>query len=96
VAVAAVHAPGNQRAWLQNTETEEAALTYVAQAHALGATAVSIMDVSLTPAVVARGHALGLTVHSWVRTLGAQADVLRCEPDGVVTDWPREAGATPP
>ncbi|NLV54957.1 MAG: glycerophosphodiester phosphodiesterase [Acidimicrobiales bacterium] len=91
VAVAAAEAPGGERAFLRNTETEAAALAYLDDAVAVGATAVSVMDVSLTPAVVAAGHERGLTVHCWVRTLDAQAPVLACRPDGVVTDFPAEA-----
>lgn len=91
VAVARRRAPGNERAWLHNTVREGAALAYLRRATEVGATAVSVMDVSLTPKVVEAGHDLGLTVHSWVRTRAVQDRVLDCGPDGVVTDWPAEA-----
>lgn len=91
VAVAARRAPANERAWLHNTRTEAAALAYLRDAVAADATAVSVMDVSLTAGVVAAGHDLGLTVHSWVRSLEVQDRVIACGPDGVVTDWPVEA-----
>lgn len=91
VAVAARRAPENERAWLQNTHTEEAATEYLHRAVALGANAVSVMDVSLTDEVVAWGHDLGLTVNSWVRTLDVQEQVLAARPDAVVTDWPASA-----
>lgn len=91
VAVAAEQAPGVGRAWLHNTETEAAALQYLDDAVAAGATQVSVMDISLTPAVVAAGHERGLTVFSWVRTLGVQDQVIDAGPDGVVTDWVEEA-----
>lgn len=91
VAVAADRAPGNERAWLHNTRTEASALAYLRDAVDVGATAVSVMDVSLTTGVVAAGHDLGLTVHSWVRSLEVQDRVIACGPDGVVTDWPAEA-----
>jgi glycerophosphoryl diester phosphodiesterase len=91
VQVAADRAPGVQRAWLQNTETEAAAIAYCRDAAALGADAVSVMDVSLTPAVVEAGHDLGLVVYSWVRTLDIQERVIGAGPDGVVTDWVTQA-----
>lgn len=91
VTVAARRAPDNERAWLQNTHTEEAAKAYLHRAVGLGANAVSVMDVSLTDEVVAWGHELGLTVNSWVRTLDVQETVLAERPDAVVTDWPAAA-----
>lgn len=91
VEVAVHRAPAEERAWLQNTHTEADALAYARDAVTEGATAISVMDVSLTPAVVACGHDLGLTVHSWVRSLAIQDRVLACQPDGVVTDWPVQA-----
>ncbi|HEX7132783.1 MAG TPA: glycerophosphodiester phosphodiesterase [Iamia sp.] len=87
VGVARRRAPAQERAWLQNTETEEAALAYLRRAGEVGATAVSVMDVSLTTEVVRAGHDLGLRVNSWVRTLDVQDRVLACAPDAVVTDW---------
>ncbi len=93
IAVARRRAPDRERAWLQNTETEEAALAYLRRAGEVGATAVSVMDVSLTKDVVQAGHDLGLRVNSWVRTLDIQDRVLACEPDTVVTDWVAEARA---
>lgn len=94
VNVAARRAPAQERAWLQNTETEAAALAYLRRAAEVGATAVSIMDVSLTAEVVRAGHDLGLRVNSWVRTLAIQDRVIACRPDAVVTDWVREARAS--
>ena len=91
VSVALRRAPDRERAWLQNTETEDAALAYLRRAGEVGATAVSVMDVSLTREVVRAGHDLGLRVNSWVRTLAVQDRVLACEPDAVVTDWVAEA-----
>lgn len=91
VAVARRRAPANEAAWLHNTVRESAALAYLRRATEVGATAVSVMDVSLTPKVVEAGHDLGLTVHAWVRTRDVQDRVLDCRPDGVVTDWPAEA-----
>ncbi len=93
VSVAGRRAGGQERAWLQNTETPDAALAYLRRAGEVGATAVSVMDVSLTADVVRAGHDLGLRVNSWVRTLAVQERVLACEPDAVVTDWVREARA---
>jgi len=93
VAAAERLAPDAERAYLRNTETEEAAIAYCADAAAMRAKAVSIMDVSLTPAVVAAGHDLGLVVYSWVRTLAAQDAVIAAGPDGIVTDWVAEARA---
>lgn len=93
VAVALRRAPTRERAWLHNTETEAAALAYLRRAGEVGATAVSVMDVSLTPEVVRVGHDLGLRVNSWVRTREIQDRVLACEPDAVVTDWVAEARA---
>jgi hypothetical protein len=91
VGVALRLAPGQERAWLQNTTTEDAALAYLRRAGEVGATAVSVMDVSLTAEVVRAGHDLGLRVNSWVRTLAVQDRVLDQGPDAVVTDWVREA-----
>ncbi|HEV7722354.1 MAG TPA: glycerophosphodiester phosphodiesterase [Iamia sp.] len=91
IGVARRVAPGQERAWLQNTETEEAALAYLRRASEVGATAVSVMDVSLTTDVVRAGHDLGLRVNSWVRTLAVQDRVLAAAPDAVVTDWVGEA-----
>ncbi len=91
VAVAAERAPAVERAWLQNTTTPDAAMAYCRDAAALGAAAVSVMDVSLTPEVVSAGHDLGLVVYSWVRTLEVQPSVIAAGPDGIVTDWVREA-----
>jgi len=93
VKVAAERAPGVQRAWLKNTETEEDAIAYCRDAADLGADAVSVMDVSLTPAVVDAGHDLGLVVYSWARTLEIQPTVIAAGPDGVVTDWVAQARA---
>jgi glycerophosphoryl diester phosphodiesterase len=91
VQVAKERAPGVQRAWLQNTETETDAIAYCREAAALGADAVSVMDVSLTSAVVEAGHDLGLVVYSWVRTLEIQPKVIAAGPDGIVTDWVAQA-----
>jgi len=93
VRVAAERAPNAERAWLKNTESENDAVAYCNDAAALGADAVSVMDVSLTPAVVEVGHDLGLVVYSWVRTLDIQAKVIAAGPDGVVTDWVHQARA---
>lgn len=94
VTTAAERAPAAPRAWLKNTTDPDAAAAYCQEAATLGATAVSVMDVSLTPAVVAAGHDLGLTVFSWVRTLDVQEQVIAARPDGVVTDHPTEARAS--
>lgn len=94
VRTAMVRAPHTPRAYLHNTTDEAAAIAYCREASALGATAVSIMDVSLTPEVVAAGHELGLTVFSWVRTLECQPQVIGARPDGVVTDHPAQARAS--
>jgi glycerophosphoryl diester phosphodiesterase len=91
IAVARRGAPRCERAFLHNTSTEGAALAYLRRATEVGATAVSVMDVSLTPEVVAAAHDLGLRVTSWVRTRAAQERVLGCGPDAVVTDWVAEA-----
>jgi glycerophosphoryl diester phosphodiesterase len=95
VRVAAERAPGVQRAWLKNTTTPVAAIQYCRDAAELGADAVSVMDVSLTSEVVTAGHDLGLVVYSWVRTLDAQATVIAAGPDGIVTDWVRQAAQPP-
>lgn len=91
VAVARRRAPANEAAWLHDTRWERAALDYVRRAGEVGATAVSITDVSLSAEVVRAGHDLGLTVNSWVRTRAVQERVLDCEPDSVVTDWVNDA-----
>jgi glycerophosphoryl diester phosphodiesterase len=91
VRVAEERAQEVERAWLKDTTTPEAAESYCRDAAALGADAVSVMDVSLTPEVVATGHELGLVVYSWVRTLEVQAAVIAAGPDGIVTDWVAEA-----
>ena len=94
VRVAAERAPDVERAWLQNTTTSEAAMGYCRAAAELGAKAVSVMDVSLTPEVVATGRGLGLVVYSWVRTLEVQEKVIATGPDGIVTDWVAEGRAS--
>lgn len=86
-------APGQERAWLQDTETEDAALAYLRWADEGGATAISINGRLAHPEGVRVGHDLGLRVNSWVRTLTIQNRVLDAEPDAVVTDWVREARA---
>ena len=91
VAVARRRAPANEAAWLHDTRWERAALGYVRRAGEVGATAISVTDVSLTPEVVRAGHDLGLVVNSWVRTRAVQERVLDCEPDSVVTDWVGDA-----
>ncbi len=91
IAAARRRAPANERAWLHDTRTVAAALGYVRRASEVGATAISVTDVSLTPEVVRAGHDLGLTVNSWVRTRAVQERVLDCGPDTVVTDWVRDA-----
>jgi glycerophosphoryl diester phosphodiesterase len=93
VGVAATRAPDIERAWLQNTKTPEAATAYCRAAAELGAKAVSVMDVSLTPEVLATGRDLGLVVYSWVRTLDVQDRVIATGPDGIVTDWVEQARA---
>ena len=80
--MAGERAPDVERAWLQNTTTPEAATDYCRAAAELGAKAVSVMDVSLTPEVVATGRELGLVVYSWVRTLEVQDRVIAAGPDG--------------
>jgi hypothetical protein len=67
---------------------------YCRAAAELGANAVSVMDVSLTPEVVATGRELGLVVYSWVRKLEVQDQVIVSGPDGIVTDWVNEARAS--
>jgi glycerophosphoryl diester phosphodiesterase len=94
VEVASARAPDVERAWLHNTKTPEAAADYCRAAASLGAKAVSVMDVSLTPDVVATGHELGLVVYSWVRTLDVQDTVIAAGPDGIVTDWVAEGRAS--
>ena len=91
MAVARRRAPANEAAWLHDTRWERAALGYVRRAGEVGATAISVTDVSLTPEVVRAGHDLGLVVNSWVRTRAVQERVLDCEPDSVVTDWVGDA-----
>lgn len=91
VAVARRRAPANETAFLRNTLQEASALGYVRQASEVGATAVSVMDISLTTTVMEAGHDLGLTVYSWVRSRAVQDRILDCGPDGVVTDWPADA-----
>lgn len=91
VALASREAPDCQRALLHNTVIEWRALRYLEWAARVGATAVSVMDISLTPKVVERGHELGLFVNCWVRSAKIQPKVLECAPDAVVTDWIREA-----
>jgi glycerophosphoryl diester phosphodiesterase len=93
VRVAEERAPQVERAWLQNTTTPDATAAYCRNAVAVGAHAVSVMDLSLTPEVVAIGHDLGLVVYSWVRTLEAQPAAIAAGPDGIVTDWVAEARA---
>ena len=51
-------------------------MDYCRAAAELGAKAVSVMDVSLTPEVVATGRGLGLVVYSWVRNLEVQDQVI--------------------
>ena len=94
VQVAAARAPDVERAWLQNTTTPPSAMDYCRAAAELGAKAVSVMDVSLTPEVVATGRGLGLVVYSWVRKLEVQDQVIASGPDGIVTDWVNEARAS--
>lgn len=84
-------APHNQRALLHNTVTEARALRYVENAARVGANAVSVMDISLTPRVVRRAHELDLFVNCWVRVHRHQAKVIACSPDAVVTDWIADA-----
>lgn len=91
--LAAERAPDCERALLHNTVLESRALRYLENAARIGATAVSVMDISLTRRVVERGHALGLFVNCWVRSTKIQPKILACEPDAVVTDWVREAVA---
>ncbi len=91
VAVAGRRAPANERAWLHDTREERASLGYVRRASEVGANAISVTDVGLTPEVVQAGHDLGLTVNAWARTRAAQARVLDCGPDSVVTDWVSDA-----
>ena len=93
IGLAAEQAPECERALLHNTVLESRALRYLENAARIGATAVSVMDISLTRRVVERGHALELFVNCWVRSSKIQPKVLACEPDAVVTDWVREAVA---
>jgi glycerophosphoryl diester phosphodiesterase len=64
---------------------------YLDDAVSLGASAVSIHQDALDDGVVERAHALGLTVHCWFQSLGAQAAKATVPVDGVVTDWPADA-----
>lgn len=93
VEIALQRAPDRQRALLHNTVLESRALRYLENAARIGANAVSVMDISLTPKVVERGHQLGLFVNCWVRSEKIQPEILACGPDAVVTDWIREAVA---
>jgi len=91
VAEAVRSAPDVERAYLKNTLTESSAIAYCKEAADLGANAVSIMDISLTPKVVEAGHDLGLVVYAWVRKLASQEKVIASGPDGIVTDHVTEA-----
>lgn len=86
VQLARERAPQCQRALLHNTVIESRALRYLDNAARVGATAVSIMDISLTPRVVEEGRELGLFVNCWVRSAKIQPRILAMEPDAVVTD----------
>lgn len=91
VATAAERAPANERALLRNTVGPEKTLAYLRDAASLGATAVSVMDVSVSAEVVRAAHDLGLTIYAWVRTAEAHGAVIDAGPDGVVTDWVAQA-----
>lgn len=84
-------APGVEVALLRNTSTPEQTATYLRDARAAGAHAVSLHEAATTAAAVARARSLGLRVYSWVQHESRTAEALALDLDGVVTDWPAAA-----
>lgn len=64
---------------------------FLADAQALGATAISAHQDSVDEAFITRVHALGIKVHCWFQDQATQRAKAHLPLDGIVTDWPAEA-----
>ncbi|MEO6712681.1 MAG: glycerophosphodiester phosphodiesterase, partial [Mycobacteriales bacterium] len=91
VAEAARSEPGSEIALLRNTSSSKQTRQYLTDARSAGAHAVSLHQRAVTAGVVDEAHELGLTAYAWVVEQGADAPVLDCGVDGVVTDWVADA-----
>jgi glycerophosphoryl diester phosphodiesterase len=75
-------------ALLRDTDDEESTVRYVRDAHACGATSVSIHQDRLTARVIDQADRLGILALAWVVERQAHERVLQLGVTGVVTDWP--------
>ncbi len=82
---------GVRTALLRDTVDEEATLRYLRDAHACGATQVSIHEDRVTARVVDEAARLQVVAFAWVVRRDSHATVLRAGVGGVVTDWPQLA-----
>jgi len=82
---------GTEVALLRDTRSRAETDRYLADAVALGATAVSVHQDVLDDRVVEQAHEMGLTIHCWFQSPRVQAAKASVAVDGIVTDWPADA-----
>jgi glycerophosphoryl diester phosphodiesterase len=87
VAEARSRFPGSEVALLRDTRDEATTLQYVRDAHASGATQVSVHQRRISRRVVDEAESLGIFVFVWVVQRGAHEAALATGVHGVVTDW---------
>jgi glycerophosphoryl diester phosphodiesterase len=91
VALAGNRAPAVRRALLRYRAKPQNVRKYFDDAAAVGSDAVILRERLVTPAVVAAGKRLGLSVYAWVQSLQAHEPMLAAGVDGLITDWPAQA-----
>lgn len=88
VAHARAALPESAVALLRDTRDEASTLRYVHDAHAAGASQVSVHQRRISRRVVEEAEALGIFVFVWVVRAGGHEAALATGAHGVVTDWP--------
>lgn len=88
VAVARSMVPDAEVALLRDTRDDAGTLRYVRDAHAAGASQVSVHQRRISRRVVEEAEALGVFVFVWVVRREAHEAALATGVHGVVTDWP--------
>ncbi len=78
-------------ALLRDALTPSAIDRFLADAQAVGATAISAHQDSVDVAFLDRAHGLGLRVHCWFQDEATQRAKAHLPLDGIVTDWPEAA-----
>lgn len=91
VALAGNRVPAVRRALQRYRAKPQQVRKYLDDAAALGSDAVILRERLITPAVVAAGKRLGVSVYAWVQEPQAHERMLAAGVDGLITDWPARA-----